>query len=86
MFPPATVFTFHQRLALFTATGISTFAKASVIVSIEMTTRVLSFGSLGLFWSASQACVVTSSKLGCPSETPTSSVFFLPPCQLQGWC
>ena len=73
-FPPAPVSTLHQRLALFfDATGISTVAKASVITSMEMSARVIFSGSSGLFWLASQACIMTSSKAGSPSETPTSS-------------
>ena len=41
-FPPAPVSTIHQRLALsFDATGISAVAKASVIMSIEMSARVV---------------------------------------------
>ena len=48
-FPPAPVSTLHRRLALFfDATGISTVAKASVIASMEMSARVIRFGSL---WS-----------------------------------
>ena len=81
MFPSAPVSTLHQRLALFfDAIGISTVVKASVIVSMEMSARVICFGSSGLFWLASQACIMTSSKAGSPSETPTSSALFLPPC------
>ena len=81
-FPPAPVSTLHRRLALFfDATGISTVAKASVIASMEMSARVIFSRSFGLFWSASQACIMTSSKAGSPSETPTSSALFLPPCR-----
>ena len=81
-FSPAPVSTLHQRLALFfDATGISTIAKVSVIVSMEMPVRVICFGSSSLFWLASQACIMTSSKAGSPSETPTSSALFLPPWQ-----
>ena len=80
-FPPASVSTLHRRLTLiFDATGISTVAKASVIASMEMSTRVIFSRSSGLFWLASQACIMASSKAGFPSETPTSSAPFLPPC------
>ena len=64
-FPPTPKSTLHERLALFfDATGISTFAKASVIASMEISVRVISFGSLGLFWMASQACIVILSSEG----------------------
>ena len=65
----------------FDATGTSTVAKASVIVSMEISGRVICFGSSGLFWSGSQACIITSSKPGSPSENPTSSAPLLPPAQ-----
>ena len=84
-FPPTSVSTLHQRLALFfDMIGISTVAKASVIASMEMSVRVICFGSSSLFWSASQACIMTSSKAGSPSKTPTSSGLFLPPCHHWG--
>ena len=55
-FPPAPVSTLHRRLArFFDAIDISTFAKASVIASMEMSAKVISSGSLGLFWLVSQA-------------------------------
>ena len=82
MFPPAPVSTLHQRLALFfDAIGISTVAKASVITSIKMSVRMICFGSSGLIWSASQACIMNESKVGSPSETPTSYALFCPPCR-----
>ena len=64
----------HQRLALFfDTTGVSTFAKASVISSMKMSVRKIFSGFMGLFLSAGQACIMTSSK----PKTPTSSVSFL---------
>ena len=51
---------------------------------MEMSARVICFGSSGLFWSASQACIMTSSKAGSPSKTPTSSALLLPPCRRWG--
>ena len=85
MFPPIPVSTLHWRLALFfDATGISTIAKASVIASMEMSMRVICFGSSGLFWLASQACIMTSSKAVSPSKTPISSALFLSPCHHWG--
>ena len=81
MFPPAPVSTLDQWLALFfDATCISTVAKASVIASMEISMRVICFKSSGVFWLACQAYIMTSSKAGSPSETPTptlSSLFFL---------
>ena len=47
---------------------------------MEMSVRVICFRSSGLFWLASQACILASSKAGSPSETPTSSALFLPLC------
>ena len=46
-----------------------------------MSVRVICFRSSGLFWSASQACIMISSKAGSPSKTPTSSALLLPPCR-----
>ena len=53
-------------------------------MSMEMSVRVIFSGSSGLFWSVSQACIMTSSKAGSPSETPTSSALLLPPCHRWG--
>ena len=47
---------------------------------MEMSARVIFSRSSGLFWLASQACIMTSSKAGSPSKTPTSSALLLPPC------
>ena len=57
-FPPAPVSTLHRRLAhFFDATDISTFAKASVITSMEMSVKVISSRSLGLFWLVSHVFI-----------------------------
>ena len=57
-FPPAPVSTLHQKLPrFFDATGISTFAKASVIASMEMSAKVISSRSLDLCGSVSHAFI-----------------------------
>ena len=56
------VSTLHRRLArFFDATVISTFAKASVIASMEMSAKVISSGSLDLCRSVSHVFIEISS-------------------------
>ena len=52
-------------------------AKGSVIASMEMSVRVIHFRSSGLFWSASHACIITSSHMGLLQKLILHPSFFI---------
>ena len=54
---------------------------------MEISMRVICFNSSGVFWLACQAYIMTSSKAGSPSETPTPTLssLFLPSCLCSDW-